>query len=972
MVQFVGLKRQLVAARGRGQPLDPGVRRALESSFDLDLSAIRIHTGPAAAELARDLDAAAFASGGDIFFAEGMYRPGLADGLRLLAHEIAHAVQQGRGAVRAPAGRLVLGRRGDRWEAEAECVAGQVLAGRPVTWGGAGGRLAEAAPLGAGLHRGVGRLEGVVTVAAAGEAQGEGGLVVQCHDSFEHRILGDLNWYEVVRLVGNTGADVLQDHLELLDKWSQSPESVSEADIAAKCPDIRTIRLQNGLLVTYGELNALPDYIATPAMADTLPKDTLLPILQYIRNEGYNRLSQIVKKPGKTFECVPSSAMSNKLSVWGDNPFMIWVKDQLLGALATKYYGNKWLDDLTASLGTNHYGALLARNACHFAPYSWYRWQAAYVFARGRAQQAHDAKDPSTQAKLTHDAWIYAGYADHFLQDSFAAGHLINKNLIMQWFVEWAAQSNPPGFGVPDWNALQYMTTSLQPNLAGRKLYDTTYSGISDDPQTAEDLPNYGQRVAATGLVPVSGNDLDTTYQNYLTFLSSIVTQFASAEIHDYYNTKSLRVASAAHKDPFVIYGDNTLLTAAGQDGAGMTSKAAQASQQSIADLLKNGQTGIQVADIQKQFPTEVVGNDGSRLTLQQWNDTQKQVCWNDIFPPYFGSVKRVAGGTLGSIGQVSKDLGVKTFGWNNPASLKRLAAVQQGGSRGNQLWGIDLGGRLHSTFQTSPSGGWTGWTGRWNDNAPENLVDVAVALQNDGRVQLWALTADNRLFSTYQTSPGGSWSEWAVNWNNAPNLRAIAAVQQGGTAGARFWGVDWNGQVRSCYQVGDRWTDWSGTYGMNPWSTNCPDDAIDITATQLDDGRVQVWVLTANNVLYSNVQDTAGGDYPASGWQGHWNSSPQLRTITAPGRSKGRAAMFWGVDLNGSLYCSEQRGPGSNWMAWSPNWLRFLYGAVDIAAAQQVDGRYQFWAVGPDSKLYCTWETQAGNWSGWSPALPV
>jgi hypothetical protein len=84
-------------ARGGGQPLDASTRMQMEEAFDVDLSAVRTHTGSQAASLSRDLGARAFTSGQDIFFGHGQYDPGSTDGRELLAHELTHVLQQGNG-----------------------------------------------------------------------------------------------------------------------------------------------------------------------------------------------------------------------------------------------------------------------------------------------------------------------------------------------------------------------------------------------------------------------------------------------------------------------------------------------------------------------------------------------------------------------------------------------------------------------------------------------------------------------------------------------------------------------------------------------------------------------------------------------------------------------------------------------------------------------------------------------------------
>jgi hypothetical protein len=83
---------------GAGAPLAAPVRDVMESRFGHDFSRVRIHTdGPAQAS-ARALRARAYTLGSDVFFAGGQYAPETRAGGRLLAHELAHVVQQGRGA----------------------------------------------------------------------------------------------------------------------------------------------------------------------------------------------------------------------------------------------------------------------------------------------------------------------------------------------------------------------------------------------------------------------------------------------------------------------------------------------------------------------------------------------------------------------------------------------------------------------------------------------------------------------------------------------------------------------------------------------------------------------------------------------------------------------------------------------------------------------------------------------------------
>jgi hypothetical protein len=81
--------------QGSGSPLPTPSRAFFEPRFGHDFAAVRIHTDSRAAGLARSVDARAFTLGESIVFGSGEYSPESGEGKRLLAHELAHVVQQG-------------------------------------------------------------------------------------------------------------------------------------------------------------------------------------------------------------------------------------------------------------------------------------------------------------------------------------------------------------------------------------------------------------------------------------------------------------------------------------------------------------------------------------------------------------------------------------------------------------------------------------------------------------------------------------------------------------------------------------------------------------------------------------------------------------------------------------------------------------------------------------------------------------
>jgi hypothetical protein len=110
----------IAATRGSGRALDRSVAAALEPSVGGSLGDVRVHAGDGAAALARAVTARAFTVGNDIYFGRGEYRPGTRDGDALIAHEVAHTIQQ-RGAPQD--GPLTVSQPGDVLEREAEAVA---------------------------------------------------------------------------------------------------------------------------------------------------------------------------------------------------------------------------------------------------------------------------------------------------------------------------------------------------------------------------------------------------------------------------------------------------------------------------------------------------------------------------------------------------------------------------------------------------------------------------------------------------------------------------------------------------------------------------------------------------------------------------------------------------------------------------------------------------------------------------------
>jgi hypothetical protein len=87
-----------------GAPLPPAFRRKMEAAFGADFSDVSIHHNAPEPE---SFSALAFTRGRDLYFAPGQYNPSNPQGQKIIAHELAHVVQQRTGGVEATQGEML-------------------------------------------------------------------------------------------------------------------------------------------------------------------------------------------------------------------------------------------------------------------------------------------------------------------------------------------------------------------------------------------------------------------------------------------------------------------------------------------------------------------------------------------------------------------------------------------------------------------------------------------------------------------------------------------------------------------------------------------------------------------------------------------------------------------------------------------------------------------------------------------------
>lgn len=669
-------------------------------------------------------------------------------------------------------------------------------------------------------------------------------------------MLGDLRTLDFGTIAGGGAARkaYLERVQQFLYMWFKNPKAVTADRIRASFPEIRPLQLRgSGLVVTYGELNTLADYLATPTELDRMSEQQLLPILQQVRQEGYAWVTWVIEERWLDKKVVFGGFEGSVANTLGnDTADALWETYKMEGH--TAHFGPRGID---------HYNGLLARNACHFAPHSWYRWEQFYLQARAFAAEAFHATGARRQ-RLENLAWIHHGYADHFLHDSFAAGHLVNKTLVMQWYLDWVGNTWTP---VPDWDLVQFMTPARQPDLAGRSLYsafaDPARRGEVRDPQTASEHWSRARRMAVAG-VRSDGSTVEASYKRWLAFLGAGVVQLASNTVHDHFNSQSLWVSSKAHPAPFQVYGDNTMIK--GGEGYQIASATAQLSQQSIAELLAFGTTGVTTTEIAGHFPSAVHKPElASSQSLEQW-----VYGFKDEAVKQFDGLKNRAVGTLRTrLAPVNID-STGVWHWNHIAGKAIDIAV--GGDQ--TVWCIGPA----AANGDGPVQRWDAASASWKG---QNGAGTRIAV--DGAGVVWVV---NTAGYSYRRAPGQTgWETGQLpsvqdkNGLAGKGLKDIAAGTDGSVWGLAHATALGGHRVMRCVPG-------NGTHTWVPTSGGA------IAISVAPDGLP--WVVNDAGVVMRMTPGTGADRYTTAGGASWTDVSPQGRRSTDVGVGVGTLMQAW------------------------------------------------------------------------------
>jgi hypothetical protein len=506
----------LHASAGSGSRLATPLRARLETVLGADLSAVRLHADATAGQLNRAMSATAFTHGPDIYFRDGLPDTGTDSGLRLLAHELTHTIQQGTSPLRRSA---LTG---------ADQPAGEWTLAEPI----------HVETEDQGVHR---------------------------HSAFEHYLLGQLQPKELAKIPavrdveknkeqrknvakghGSGLADkdltkkeekklrsevkhLIDQEMDRLLDYRKDPEALSDrlgekgkvtkTDGVWEVPIVVLACRDGEIVVSYSEMNTMPDLFGNPEAIKATPKAKVLAILQGVRQQLYIELSNLRKE----LFGFADNELHNTVKWDDDFAEATGPRSQAVIDKVYEIRTEKQVNSATTREGEEYeqYFAALERNACHFAPESWNQWrgyhdramelaqEAARLRARANdvrekfagmdsAAAAADRFDQQADEKA-NEALIQNSFGEHYLQDSFAAGHLIDKTKIMQWFTIWL-ENNKKSLG---------STNSGQAGFA--MALHAAKSDLTSNPQALHDKGVRGELATGEDAAAEIGMGVDNT-----------------------------------------------------------------------------------------------------------------------------------------------------------------------------------------------------------------------------------------------------------------------------------------------------------------------------------------------------------------------------------------------------------------------------------------------------------------------------
>lgn len=269
------------------------------------------------------------------------------------------------------------------------------------------------------------------------------------------------------------------------------------------------------------------------------------------------------------------------------------------------------------------------------------------------------------------------------------------------------------------------------------------------------------------------------------------------------------------------------------------------------------------------------------------------------------------------------------------------------------QPGGTGSGGALYHQSQSAPDNGWTVWRS-YPTGGPSLFGSPAIALNADGRLELFVLGDDGALWHIWQTAANNGWSQWSSH--GAPlgvALNSAPAAAVGADGCLDVFIVSQEAMLWHIRQTAPNngWSDWVSL--GTPSGASFGSDSTPAVAPSAD-GRLELFVVGNDETLWHTRQTAPNGGW--SDWASHdapFGTKLQRLRPAVGSAADGRLELF-AVSEDAALWHLRQTTPNGGWAQW------FSHGAPPVpglagspAAVQGPDGRLELFVVGTDGALW-------------------
>ncbi|GAA1019813.1 hypothetical protein Aple_061260 [Acrocarpospora pleiomorpha] len=304
------------------------------------------------------------------------------------------------------------------------------------------------------------------------------------------------------------------------------------------------------------------------------------------------------------------------------------------------------------------------------------------------------------------------------------------------------------------------------------------------------------------------------------------------------------------------------------------------------------------------------------------------------------------------------------------PGAVTGGAAVASNKDGRLEVFALTTNGTLHHMWQLAPNGGWSGWAQLGDFDVIGGLSAVT---NKDGRIEVF-VTGNQRLWSFYQFTPGGSWGLLDLGTPSASTSLGPVSGARNKDGRMEVFAVGaasspYGGGLSSVYHKWQRIAggDWSGWEPMG----HCRTGIRAITTAANEDGRLEIISIEPNNGEYRadfchKWQGFSGG---WSGWQNLGNSQiDSTAPVAMASNLDGRIEAFT-LRNNGTIQHMWQTAPNSGFSGWDTLGGTTGFTRQGLAVGRNGDGRLEVVGFRGDGQPYHIWQkTVGGAWSNWAP----